>query len=55
MALKLLTDSLNILKFGKLKCPVKLDFSSEKINNLFHPLKRDGNLVYAFPGGKEFS
>ena len=36
-----------------IRLPVKLDFSSEKIEELYFPLKRDGRLVFALPCGGE--
>lgn len=36
-----------------LRCPVKLDFNSERVNDLYSPLRKKGNLVFALPGGSE--
>ena len=33
--------------------PVKLDFNSEKIDNIYFPLRKRGRLVFALPGGGE--
>lgn len=35
------------------RLPVKLDFSSEKNGDTYFPLRRDGRLVFATPGGNE--
>jgi hypothetical protein len=36
-----------------IRLPVKLDFNSEKIENTYFPLRKDGKLVFALPGGGE--
>ncbi len=36
-----------------LRCPVKLDFNSERVNDLYFPLRKKGNLVFVLPGGRE--
>lgn len=36
-----------------IRLPVKLDFSSEKIEDTYFPLRRGGRLVYATPGDGE--
>ena len=33
--------------------PVKLDFDSEKVDNIYFPLRKGGRLVFALPGGGE--
>ena len=35
------------------RLPVKLDFNSERIDNTYFPLRREGRLVFALPGGGE--
>jgi hypothetical protein len=42
------------LKIGKFQAPVKLDFST-RYEEGYKPLTRDGNLVYALPGGGEIA
>lgn len=44
----------HIKKFG-LRCPVKLDFSKPKEDGYLRPLRNDGCLVYALPGGDSFT
>lgn len=43
----------HIRRFG-LRCPVLLDFSQSKEDGYFPPLKDNGCLVYALPGGGHF-
>lgn len=38
---------------GGLRLPVKIDFNSERIANIYFPLRREGKLVFALPGGGE--
>ena len=33
-----------------IRLPVKLDFDSEKIENVYSPLRKEGRLVFALPG-----
>lgn len=36
-----------------IRLPVKLDFDSERIEDIYFPLRRGGRLVFALPGGGE--
>ena len=36
-----------------IRLPVKLDFDSERIEDTYFPLRRNGRLVFATPGGGE--
>ena len=36
------------------RLPVKLDFSADKKDGLYPPLRLDGKLVYALPEGKTY-
>lgn len=37
-----------------IRLPVKLDFDSERIEDTYFPLRKEGRLVFALPGGGEF-
>ncbi len=38
---------------GGARLPVKIDFASEKIEDTYFPLRRNGRLVWALPDGGE--
>lgn len=42
------------LKTGTgVRLPVKLDFTGEKVNDLYSPIRKGGKLAFALPGGGE--